>query len=135
MTLRRTRSMSSECELRTGRDQENQARRQTQSQLVLKRVSPTVIVACSSLYQLQLWFIYSSSAFSLFGVGASSFQSPRSRNLRSCASSIYTPFSFTSFLLTSLSFGLPIFRCPPTFIFNNYMHTSNRCHKIQIFHF
>ena len=39
--------------------------------------------------------------------------------LRSCASSIFTCFSFVSFLITSLhlSFALPIFRCPPTSIF------------------
>ena len=40
--------------------------------------------------------------------------------LRSCASSIFTCFSFMSFLITSLhlGFGLPIFRCPPTSIFD-----------------
>ena len=40
--------------------------------------------------------------------------------LRTCASSLYTPFSFMSFLLASLhlSFGLPIFRCPPTSMFS-----------------
>ena len=40
--------------------------------------------------------------------------------LRSCASSIFTCFSFMSFRITSLhlSFGLPLFRCPPTSIFS-----------------
>ena len=40
--------------------------------------------------------------------------------LRPCASSLCTPFSFMCFLITSLhlSFGLPIFRCPPTPIFH-----------------
>ena len=55
--------------------------------------------------------LLSSWAFSLFRVGASSFQS-----LRSCASSIFTCFSFVYFLISSihLCFGLPIFRWPPT---------------------
>ena len=40
--------------------------------------------------------------------------------LRSCASSILTPFSFMSFLITSdhLSFSLSIFRYPSTFMFH-----------------
>ena len=40
--------------------------------------------------------------------------------LRSCSPSIFTPFSFMSFLITSLhlSFGLPIFRCPSTSTFS-----------------
>ena len=40
--------------------------------------------------------------------------------LRSCASSIVNPFSFMSFLITSLhiSFGRPIFRCPPSSMFS-----------------
>ena len=39
--------------------------------------------------------------------------------LRSCASSVFTPFSSVFFLITSLhlSLCLPIFRCPHTFIF------------------
>ena len=39
--------------------------------------------------------------------------------LRYCASAIFTCFSFMAFLIASLhlSFGLPIFRCPPTSIF------------------
>ena len=47
--------------------------------------------------------------------------------LRSCASSILTPASFMSFLMTSLhlSFGLPIFRCPPTSIFHVLITTSS----------
>ena len=58
----------------------------------------------------------SSSAFSLLGVGASSFQSPHSPVV--CFS--IPPFFFMSFLITSLhlSFGLPIFQCQPTFIFS-----------------
>ena len=46
--------------------------------------------------------------------------------LRSCASSIVTPFSFMSFLITSLhlSFGLHIFRCPPTSIFHVCPHLT-----------
>ena len=50
-----------------------------------------------------------------FGVGASSFQSPRSLVL--CFFCLYF-FSFKYFLITSLhlSFGLPIFLCPPTYI-------------------
>ena len=61
--------------------------------------------------------VYASLAFSLFRVGAPSLQSPRSLVL--CFSTS-TPFFFMSFLLTSLhlSFGLPIFRCPPTSIFS-----------------
>ena len=53
--------------------------------------------------------------FTLFGVGASSFQFPRSPIL-----SFFPPFSFMSFLITSLhlSFGLPIFLCPPTSMFS-----------------
>ena len=40
--------------------------------------------------------------------------------LRSCASSIFTCFSFMSFLITSLHlcFAFPIFLCPPTSISN-----------------
>ena len=40
--------------------------------------------------------------------------------LRSCASSIFTPFSFIYFLITSLhfSFSLPIFRCPSLLLFS-----------------
>ena len=38
--------------------------------------------------------------------------------LRSCASSIFTCFSFMSFLKKSLSSGLPIFQCPPTSMFS-----------------
>ena len=47
--------------------------------------------------------------------------------LASCASSILTCFSFMSFLITSLhfSFGLPIFRCPPTSIFRVLITTSS----------
>ena len=47
--------------------------------------------------------------------------------LRSCASSIFTPFSFMSFPIRSLhlSFGLPIFRCPPTSIFHVLITTSS----------
>ena len=56
----------------------------------------------------------SSSAFSLFGVGASSFQSLRSPVL--CFFYLY------SFLLRVFScnirFGLPIFRCPLTSMFS-----------------
>ena len=56
--------------------------------------------------------LLSSSEFSLFGVGASSFQYLRSQVL--C---LYI-FSFMFFLISSLhlSFGLPIFRCPPTYM-------------------
>ena len=62
-------------------------------------------------------FLYNVFFFSLllFGVGASSFQSPRS-----CASSIFTPFSFLYFLITPLrlSFRLSILRCLPTSMFS-----------------
>ena len=53
------------------------------------------------------------SAFSLFGVGTSSFQSPRSPVV--CFFYLYS--FYLSSLITSLhlSFGLPIFRCPPIF--------------------
>ena len=46
--------------------------------------------------------------------------------LWNCASSSFTPFSFMSFLITSLhpSFGLPIFRFPPTSIFHVLITTS-----------
>ena len=39
-------------------------------------------------------------------------------SVRSCSSSLRTPFSFIFFLIISLhlSFGLPVFRCPPTSI-------------------
>ena len=48
--------------------------------------------------------------------------------LRSCASSIYTSFSFMSVLITSLhlSVGRPIFRCPPTSMFS-------LLHLLQVF--
>ena len=41
--------------------------------------------------------------------------------------SVCTPFSFMSFLITSLhpSFGLPIFQCPPTTIFQVLITTSS----------
>ena len=51
--------------------------------------------------------------------------------LRSCASSIFIPFSFMSFLITSLhfSFCLTIFRCPPTSIFHVIITTSSVFHS------
>ena len=68
---------------------------------------------CTYLYffclVLLIWpFPYLGSAHQIFNLHV----------LRSCAS-IFTPFSFVSFLITSLhlSFGLPIFRCPPTSMF------------------
>ena len=47
--------------------------------------------------------------------------------LRFCVSSIFTPFSFMYFLITSLhlSFGVPIFRCPPTSTFHVLITTSS----------
>ena len=47
--------------------------------------------------------------------------------LQSYASSIFTYFSFMSFLITSLhlSFGLPIILCPPTSIFHVLITTSS----------
>ena len=65
----------------------------------------------------QLTNINSSSAFSLFVFNL--------HVLRSCASSLCTPFSFMSFLVTAyhLSFGLPIFRCPPASMFS-LLHLS-----------
>ena len=46
--------------------------------------------------------------------------------LWSCGSSIFTWFSFMSFLITSLhlSFGLPILRCPPTSMFSFLQSSS-----------
>ena len=72
------------------------------------------------IYIIFLLSFYS-SAFSLFGVGASSFQSPCSQ------SSIFTCLSFMYFLITSLhlSFGLPIFRCPRTSICHVLIATSS----------
>ena len=68
--------------------------------------SPMYWWTCFTLYRLPpsvRWTINlsssSSSAFSLLGVGASSFQSPILQSL-------------------DLSFGLPIFRCPPTSMFS-----------------
>ena len=54
--------------------------------------------------------------FSLFGVGALSFQSPCSP----VCSSIFTHFSFMYFLLTSLHLclGRPMFQCPSTSMFS-----------------
>ena len=55
--------------------------------------------------------------------------------LRSCVSSIFTPFSFMSFLVTSLhlSFGLPIFRCSPTSMFSLlYLLQSFSSHGLTI---
>ena len=53
--------------------------------------------------------------------------------LRSCAFSLSTPFSFTYFRITSLhfSFGLPIFRCPPTSIFS--LLTPSSCVFLSTF--
>ena len=47
--------------------------------------------------------------------------------LRFCASSIFTCFSFMSFLKTSLHLrvGLPMFRCPPTAILHVVIATSS----------
>ena len=64
-------------------------------------------------------FKSSSSAFPLFGIGASSFQSPRSLVL--CVFYLYSfLLRVFSYDITSLhlSFGLPIFRCPPTSMFS-----------------
>ena len=59
----------------------------------------------------------SSSAFSLIVVGTLSFHSPLSPP---CASAIFTCFSSMCFLTTPLclSFGLPIYQCPPTSMFS-----------------
>ena len=72
-----------------------------------------------------VFLLISSSAFSLFGVGAWSFQSPRSPIL---CFFYFTPFSFMYFLIITslhLSFGLPIFRRPPTYIFHVLITTSS----------
>ena len=63
---------------------------------------------------------HNTSSFSPFPYLWSAHQVFNLHVLRSCASSIFTPFSFMSFLVTSLhlSFGLPIFRCPPTYMFS-----------------
>ena len=84
---------------------------------------------------------YSSSTSSLFGVGASSFQS---HVLWSCASSISTCFSFMYFLITSLhiSFGLPICRYSPFPCYHHYiiftlslhMTTSQSCFLNYVCH-
>ena len=66
------------------------------------------------------YFFYS---IFLFGVGVSSFQSPCSRVL--CF--YLSPFSFMSFLITSLhlSFGLAIFQCPSSIFFSLSLHMAN----------
>ena len=62
--------------------------------------------------------IYFSSAFSMFGLFMLHV-------LRSCASSIFTCFSYMSLCISSihLGVGLPMFRCPPTSMF-----ASLSCH-------
>ena len=66
---------------------------------------------CESILLLLLWqFLYLGSAHRVVNL----------HFLHSCASSIFAPFSFKSFLITSLhlKFYLSIFRCPPTSIFH-----------------
>ena len=71
------------------------------------------------------YFIYLGSAHRVFNLHV----------LRSCASSIFTYFSFMSFCITllHLTSGIPIFQCPPTtdfhlpcshYFFSLFLHVS-----------
>ena len=64
----------------------------------------------------------SSSAFSLFGVGTSSFHSPLARVL--CFFSLYSFLLHVFITSLHLSFGLPIFQCPPTSIVHLLVATA-----------
>ena len=59
--------------------------------------------------------------FSLFPIWGSMHQVFNLHVLRSCASSIFTPFFFMYFLI------IPIFRCPPTSVFS-------LLHLLQLFY-
>ena len=67
------------------------------------------------------------SLFCLFRILGSEQEVFNLHVLLSCASSIFSPFSFMSFLITSphLRFGLHIFRCPSTSIFHVLDSTSS----------
>ena len=83
-------------------------------------IFPSILFPGESISEWPLWdllprpFPYLGSAHQVFNIHV----------LRSCASSIFTSLSFMSFLITSLhlSFGLPIFRCPPISIFHVINH-------------
>ena len=68
-----------------------------------------IVEVCGRFYPFSLPFPYLGSAHRVFDLHV----------LPSCGSSIFTPFPFMSFLITSLhlSFCLPIFQCPPTSMF------------------
>ena len=78
---------------------------------------------CSHLHKIDPFLFF--CIFPILGLALRAFSL---HILRSCASSIFTCFSFMYFLITSfhLGFGLPIFQCPPTSIFHVLIRISSQ---------